>query len=715
MPDSQYRDQMGGNTILLGAAAASVNPYLIATEKGVLQYFEGDPIENQEGQIGLPVSVAWVGGMAGGMGEARKLSPETQGYWWSDGFDASQYGCVRLQPLQISVTPVNLLAADSPVYFFETTGYVYVISGRYIYKCSASGSTLTLHREIDMGSGALGGPPARWGTSGYTARYFVPAGASVKFWRLDTVGSEASVAFSPAMTLNEVGLTAADTTITVNNSSGAAVLDVAIIESERWLITAIPDGTHLTVTRGYAGTTAVDTHASGVAITKATGDTWTQDGTNYALAFARSNQGVLASLVRGLANILDVATTVVANEPVFGGDTEVGDSGSAIVKIADSGVSLFVGKQDNLYEVVAGSVRQLTMFPPDDKNANYGVGTESPAGTSACFYNHRGQYYWDGNEWAEVGPDTLPAHRNTTELAHANIPQGGEHFELAVAGRTHIYSVYRSISSGRWILVGKRGGGRIKWDTLIGISAVQATERGAFIDSGSRLWSAQTAAAQNRILFQLLAADGAPNAGPSSLGFGAISTSHNLYSPLLDFGYPHTLKQFRVVELYALDLDATTPLAIRYGLEGAAFSATALGTAITGTGLSKRFFSSAIEGYLIGFRFQCATTADYSSTDSTTDPRILSIIARAVLRPDLARQVKFTIQTDGPLGTGGGQQLDATEIRTLLLAMEGANPQAMVYLGNSLNLSVTKVNVRVKSHNPLAYFLDVEGVQFVTA
>ena len=714
MADSQIRPQLGGDTILLNS-----NPYRIATIDGALAYQEGNPAPIQEGSPGLPVAVGWVGGSPGGMGEARKMAQETQGYWYTDGMDASQYGCIRLAPRVIGVVPVNPIT-DYPTWPFEFGGYVYIPNGRYIYKCSASGSTLTLHREIDMGSGAVAGHYAIWGVSGYAARPFVPCGDSVKFWRLDTVGSEASVAFSPAVTLNESGLTAGDTTITVNDASGVSLLDVAIINSERWLVTA-KAGNDLTVTRGYAGTTAVGTHTSGTAITKATGDTWTQDSALYALAFATTNQGGSLALVRGYStNLIGQATSVSGSEPIFVGSSQVGTSDSAIPSMEDSGTRLFVAKQENLYEVDAlpsGGInwRQVTAFPPGSKSANHGAGTLSPLGSAACYYNHGGLYLWDGDALEEVGPDAAGMNRNVLEQTIINLPIGGKHYSTAIAGRKYVYSAYRSpIGDRSWVKVGTRSEGRIKWDGFVSSALGYSTAKfcGLLVDSAPRLWIVAVSSLKG-ISFVVLSNNGGPDTGASSIGFGLAELDFKWISPLLDCGYPHTLKQWEVVEVYGEDLDAAAPLQVSYGTETAAGSITALGATITTDGLSLRYFSS-VAAYLLSLQLAISTTVDYTSISSATDPRILSLIVRAYLRPTLARRVNFTIQTDGELGTGGGQQLSPAAILSNLVAMEGAAPQAYVDPnGNTANISVVSVNERIKSPNPLEYYIDVSAVTFV--
>jgi len=85
--------------------------------------------------------------------------------------------------------------------------------------------------------------------------------------RIDAAAT-ASVAYSPAVTINDAGgISATDTTV-VYASTGDPIVanDVILIESEKMLVTAVVAATNtLTITRGYDGTTAA-THADGLAI-----------------------------------------------------------------------------------------------------------------------------------------------------------------------------------------------------------------------------------------------------------------------------------------------------------------------------------------------------------------------------------------------------------------------------------------------------------------
>jgi len=117
-------------------------------------------------------------------------------------------------------------------------------------------TTLQEYADLDLGNAAI--------TSVAVADYYLGGQPAVAVGVTDTTTDVAT-------TINEgATLTATDTTITVTSSTGFLVDTPAIIGTEKVQVTAIPDGTTLTVTRGYAGTTAA-THADGSAITTLVG------------------------------------------------------------------------------------------------------------------------------------------------------------------------------------------------------------------------------------------------------------------------------------------------------------------------------------------------------------------------------------------------------------------------------------------------------------
>lgn len=82
---------------------------------------------------------------------------------------------------------------------------------------------------------------------------------------LHVVTTPNGTAYSPGKTLSVDIDTSSPKTFQVNSSAGISINDVIQIESEAMTVTGIPDGTHLTVTRGTYGTKIV-LHHHGVAI-----------------------------------------------------------------------------------------------------------------------------------------------------------------------------------------------------------------------------------------------------------------------------------------------------------------------------------------------------------------------------------------------------------------------------------------------------------------
>jgi len=86
-------------------------------------------------------------------------------------------------------------------------------------------------------------------------------GATQRLIRIEAVGTEAQADEDSTADVGAGDWTDSETNLLVDDSSKVTVDRVIKVDSERILVTAIPDGTHITGVRGYEGTTAA-THTA---------------------------------------------------------------------------------------------------------------------------------------------------------------------------------------------------------------------------------------------------------------------------------------------------------------------------------------------------------------------------------------------------------------------------------------------------------------------
>jgi len=141
----------------------------------------------QEGEPGEVVTARWDHGWFAGIGETKRLGSDTAGCSFTEQMDVSNYGYARLTELNATLTPSNA-PSDLPTYFFEatdgTTWFVYMVCGRYVYKMSVSGTTITNREEVDNGASAAAGHPDY-----FEGKVYVPLGSAVVLDELTTVAT----------------------------------------------------------------------------------------------------------------------------------------------------------------------------------------------------------------------------------------------------------------------------------------------------------------------------------------------------------------------------------------------------------------------------------------------------------------------------------------------------------------------------------------------
>lgn len=452
------------------------------------------------------------------------------------------------------------------------------------------------------------------------------------------------------------------------------------------------------------------------------GMTWTPDATpDFALAFATIQDGQTARLARGhTVNKVDMSSD---GADWSASDFDIGDTSAFITSMDDSGTQLSVVKSDgNLYvwDPTGNSIKvssaPITFSDPDN-----GTGLVAIEGTNAAVWNTSSAlmlYRGDATRPQAIGPDANRDNRAIPAVAHE--PHRGRHYEWwPVEDTPYSYGLYRVIEPALGTTktyidcYEKVEGGFIihPFDRYDGVA------RGMYVDSRKRLWTCFVE--EGKIGFWQLGKDGSPDAGRDSIGFGASDSTYKAYYPEDDFGFPHTLKQLRAMEVKVRNVSTyggLVGLQLRSITDGG--SEVPLGGPIVTDNVVRRFFTTET-CYDVRPVVEIVTESSWNNTVGTS-PEVLSLIVHAFLRPVGARRVRILIDTRGDYGNGVSQQaagMDPKKVRETLQALERGAPISVTDPeGASKTLYITKVSdAQIDGDETIDYVLAVEGVVWVAA
>lgn len=444
------------------------------------------------------------------------------------------------------------------------------------------------------------------------------------------------------------------------------------------------------------------------------GDTWNADDGNVkAIGLTNEVKGDTAYLVRA-ANKHKVSECAATGATLtFASEFEVGDSSYAITDLGDTGVVLCVAKENNLFIYdQTGACMQVTRFHPESGDTNTSV---CPIhGTEAALYSHPGGLMlMDGDNIDAVGPDEIPTNREIPNVTHE--PHRGRHHESAVSG-DWIWNLYRVVESGStktYLMAGYRTPeGGIIWHTIdrydFAARGVHPTSDNWILITGGTVIQAQK-----------IGPNGAPDAGRDNVGYGETSATTQLYLPETDFGLPMTLKQLRAVDVLTRDLAADRLISIRGHIDGG--SEVTIGDNITDAGASTVHpgtLGTDDNGYRFRFVPTFVTSSGYTPANGT-DPQLLGVIARAVVRPDRAYKVRVLLDCEAAYSSGAGQIKSPESIRSSLIAHEeGAPVTGTTPEGTATTMKIKNVGDIVRRTNfngVTTYVLQVDLTEFVNA
>jgi hypothetical protein len=347
----------------------------------------------------------------------------------------------------------------------------------------------------------------------------------------------------------------------------------------------------------------------------------------------------------------------------------------------------------------------------------------APSGSASAFYPHKALHLYDGDRARMVGIDASPINKSIPNMSYG--PHRGAHMELLYASDDWLYATYKvteSSTTKTYLIAYQRSGPM--WiphgfDRFDGVAHI------FLVDSQKRLWFTDISA--GTVGYYILGADGSPDAGRDAIGYGTASTTYSVVYPREDFGYPHTLKQLRAVEVKAWNAGSTVPIQVKVYRDGS--TGESVGAVIESGTVNKRFWTLNTNDtcYDAQFEHSITTTSGYTNTVADgSELRVLNFRAHAFLRPDRARRVSFVVATgelkngvwqQKPLSHGALPPEDPKTQRDLLKALENAAPVACIDPdGNTLNLFVTKVaDAEPQLVNPANYKIAVEGITWISS
>lgn len=362
-------------------------------------------------------------------------------YEIANGFDASAAGKIKTWPKLATCEAFTDTDYRGWIYQDFTTGYMYVLRGRYAVKYAPNptpGATWAIVEFHAFPTGfVVAGKPAVFGGVLYVPLMTVATGVLERFQALTTVSVTTTeiqtvvISGTPTggtytLSFND-GLTTYTTSALVFNASGAAVQaalrllpglqKVTVVTTgstpnftHTVTMTAAPSvlGTTSPPTMGHTDNTTGGTHAIANATTVAgVGDQWdrSESGIEASYFCTWVKQDVGPVLVRANANMVDscaAAPLVAAN---WGGEQPAGDTTFHITAIATFRRLLYVGRPDGLFSFdETGTVINEIPAISSVVDSNNFVGMVESNGALLCPHK-LGLIRYTGAAWAVVGAE----------------------------------------------------------------------------------------------------------------------------------------------------------------------------------------------------------------------------------------------------------------------------------------------------------------------
>lgn len=673
-------------------------------------------------EVGEVVSSVWEGGWHGGMGEAYRKGPDSNGYAWGQNFCCVQSGFARLAPGRNNLTGLSI--DDTQTYLFRETSSAIIGSTTYVSNngnLAKSSTTQLIYRfdgaEADSGSPTLFETKLYVEDTGTANRFFEIATIAKSSWgtvlyfdgaaytnRTAEANSAAGTAFTIAngnTTILYLGMGG----VAATDKFGGAYFDLSVlgiggtIVWEYWngsawtALSPVDDTASFTVdnkvarwaipadwaTNTISGVTNFWARARvSVAFTTIptaffvgpVDELTLSDASVDAEAFANIQDGSTAKIARAYStNFVALAATGPRVSGNYGAGFEVGDSSVRVRAMTEVGSYLMVAKADGIYLFdstgYAWNLLPWLKGSPDSDDINI-----SSAGERALYSHPSGLYLVDAvnNRISNISIDrilswSLSAPTSTTP------PNGGRHNESALYG-SYLWSTYLIPSSegadAAWTIVGyypPNGDPNFPiWHTLH--FRANFGYRGMLIDESPRAWWVSDENA-NSIVWCQLDESGSPDSGVvgASTPYGELSTAHLLYLPETPFyranGEP-VPNILKQLESVVVVARGLNATTSPLKLQNHIDGAAVvtIGADVTANGRTSRSPTAGSDDTGYLWMFVQNITTTAGYVNTSTDPRIYSFAAYAKLRPDLMDAYHMIIDTSAKAYSGGGQVVD---------------------------------------------------------
>ena len=369
-------------------------------------------------------------------------------------------------------------------------------------------------------------------------------------------------------------------------------------------------------------------------------DTWTPSSDADARQLKVVGNRLMRSTNENQVSLLPRAGNPLT-EASWGSDFFVGDVSRNITELGEAGGLAYIAKEDGFYEW--DTVGQATnIFPEIGKATRNGQGMK---------YWHGGfgipaaSGLWWTRTGEPIGPDSNPENRGVHPSFSIGFLKHG-HWHGSAPFGANLYGYYTPPASIFAHIIWMRERDAIDpsgWGPIISHTAALGTGdlddfHGMHITELSEntstiikpaLWFADG----NNVSFIFLDNDGKPliEQGATDINSNEV----NIFSGDITFGFPKVLKQLRVIEGWAENLNTNHSFQFAVFRDGGA-GASDVGAAITTDGFFQRFWTQDSNDTARALVLQCGFTATSNTTDQN-GPYLRDVSLRAVALPNTAQ------------------------------------------------------------------------------
>lgn len=433
-----------------------------------------------------------------------------------------------------------------------------------------------------------------------------------------------------------------------------------------------------------------------VELTTPSSNTFTAaSGSMRSLAFSTTMDSLTPKLARAYSvNQVALAATGPLTAANWASGFSVGGTDGTIKALAESGVFLFVGKDDNLYAFVSstGVTQPLLNISGGKAVSRSGLGTIALPSTELVVYNHSSGFHLAEGTSMLMGRglDGMPTMTDVPGLTLE--PYRADIYETAAEGNwvAHVARVVSGASTRSFVFIGD-----IR--TLMGapdnfvwhcVAVEDSWIRGLKITSTKMLLYTYN----GKLAHRQLGSDGSPDAGPAAPGRGNASTTSIIVGEATDYGLSFHTKQLREARVLTQGAHSSIPLQIKVMRDGGSEENVGATVETDGTnGVTSRFLTSGSSDQHTRIQPVLSTTTTAGYDPTLRDLRVMGLELDAMVLPDRAGWYRIICRPGLPYSSGVDPLYDAKTGRDRLLALEGAADVLAVDAdGQSIRLHVVQ-------------------------